>query len=907
MPILSTEEKKIKRIEGAVSTTVLKEQPGRTSMSEGQSRLAIIDGNVTDVKKVGDELFQKRIFKSFDEEARTILNTEDEITVRHKFTGEPIFEPGFQSESFSSGFAGSGYRINKETADDFSSPNTAYNIEIDNMIVRGTLSVYELLIQQIRATNGAIFVTSAAKVASASGLSASDDVGTITFDDPSGKSLCPFADGDIIMMQRVDPGSTVSQSAAGDASGVVKKLVYLINGSPSGATVTVENAGFNNLSYPVEGDEFVRIGNDGTTANRDGVIYLTSDDSNAPFIDIKSSINAYSEWYGNVPKVRLGNLAGITYDSASLSGYGLYSENVYLTGKMTATSGYIGNGSSGFTINNSYIGNGKASLTDSNSGVYVGTDGISLGASSVFKVTNAGELTATSATITGHITLTNSISSSNISDVSAYTTNQDKQKLSTLVGDSPTGSGLFMTSSYLGYYQNSEWTSYLGSNGDFFLAKDNGAGGTGGLSWDSSEGNLTISGSITVLGGNAETTTGSQTKATAAQVAAISAAAGDATTKADAAEASAEAASLSKATYLSSGVTTIDGGNITADTVTAGAILVNAALIGNLFAEEATIGASGFIQSSNFSAGSAGFKIHGNGTAEFDSVTVRSGSAGWNLQTDGTAFLGNNRVKAHTDGNLSIHGDEDGTTALVFYPGTDDPPDHTGTSWNIFRDDTNDFGISYSGNTKMLFSTDKVEIGSGNKLFLGVGADADTGFRRNSGSLDFYANDSINTKMTLDTSGNISLAGGSISGVEGITFSSAVNNGKGITNVTDTGPCHSNVVYSVASADASNVCVITFNNASWGTVVVEMVIARSTGSTGGTILDVIKGYSGANPTVASTDTQGNDQTAYREWAFSTGSATLKLKSSGTTNTTTAMIKLVSSNRPANSDITVAWS
>ena len=114
MPILSTEEKKIKRIEGAVSTTVLKEQPGRTSMSEGQSRLAIIDGNVTDVKKVGDELFQKRIFKSFDEEARTILNTEDEITVRHKFTGEPIFEPGFQSESFSSGFAGSGYRINKE-------------------------------------------------------------------------------------------------------------------------------------------------------------------------------------------------------------------------------------------------------------------------------------------------------------------------------------------------------------------------------------------------------------------------------------------------------------------------------------------------------------------------------------------------------------------------------------------------------------------------------------------------------------------------------------------------------------------------------------------------------------------------------------------------------------------------
>lgn len=404
MPLLSQSEKEIRRMQRSMSVGVSDSQPGKDDMNDGQQQLAVIDGIVNDVKKINGDLYHNRIFKSFEEESDAVLNEESVIKVQHKFTGNPVFDPGFQSDTFSSGFAGSGYRINKETASEFSSPNTAYNIEIDNMIVRGTLSVYELLIQQIRATNGAIFVTSAAKVASASGLSATDDVGTITFDDPSGKSLCPFADGDIIMMQRVDPGATVAQNAAGNATGVVKKLVYLVNGSPSGATITVENAGFNNLSYPVEGDEFVRIGNDGTTSNRDGVIYLTSDDSNAPYIDIKSAIDSYSDWYGNVPKVRLGNLTGITYDSASLSGYGLYSENVYLTGKITASSGYIGNGSSGFTINNTYIGNGKATLTDSNSGVYVGTDGIALGASSVFKVTSAGALTASSATITGTVT-----------------------------------------------------------------------------------------------------------------------------------------------------------------------------------------------------------------------------------------------------------------------------------------------------------------------------------------------------------------------------------------------------------------------------------------------------------------------------------------------------------------------
>lgn len=80
------------------------------------------------------------------------------------------------------------------------------------------------------------------------------------------------------------------------------------------------------------------------------------------------------------------------------------SNTLTIAGSITAESGYIGTSASGFTINSSYFANGKTSLTDANSGVYVGTDGISLGASSVFKVTSDGALTATSATISGSIT-----------------------------------------------------------------------------------------------------------------------------------------------------------------------------------------------------------------------------------------------------------------------------------------------------------------------------------------------------------------------------------------------------------------------------------------------------------------------------------------------------------------------
>lgn len=72
------------------------------------------------------------------------------------------------------------------------------------------------------------------------------------------------------------------------------------------------------------------------------------------------------------------------------------------SGKITATSGYIGNGSNGFQISNTSISNGMTSLTDpDHDGVYIGTDGISLGKGGKFKVTSAGAVTATNLSLTG--------------------------------------------------------------------------------------------------------------------------------------------------------------------------------------------------------------------------------------------------------------------------------------------------------------------------------------------------------------------------------------------------------------------------------------------------------------------------------------------------------------------------
>ncbi len=73
-------------------------------------------------------------------------------------------------------------------------------------------------------------------------------------------------------------------------------------------------------------------------------------------------------------------------------------------GKVTAREGYIGDGSSGWTIGASYIYNKKPSLTSTTSGIYIGVDGISLGDSSKYvKATKAGKLTANDVDISGEI------------------------------------------------------------------------------------------------------------------------------------------------------------------------------------------------------------------------------------------------------------------------------------------------------------------------------------------------------------------------------------------------------------------------------------------------------------------------------------------------------------------------
>ena len=75
------------------------------------------------------------------------------------------------------------------------------------------------------------------------------------------------------------------------------------------------------------------------------------------------------------------------------------SGNAEVTGKITATSGYIGTSAKGFVITASSMYNGKSSYNSNDEGVYIGTDGIALGSS--FKVDKTGKVAASNLSLTG--------------------------------------------------------------------------------------------------------------------------------------------------------------------------------------------------------------------------------------------------------------------------------------------------------------------------------------------------------------------------------------------------------------------------------------------------------------------------------------------------------------------------
>jgi len=220
--------------------------------------------------------------------------------------------------SFVSGFNGAGYQLDNNSGD--------YTLEVDNLIVRKGMKVYELEINKLSSINGGMVIS----VANATTLSIHSVAPSTWFfyiDEDGTNKPIQFVADDYIRAQ-VWTGRNIN-SFLGKVLGVTHSATF------GNAYITV--LGLSGTPWDIM--DLVQVGH-ASSSSRQNLIYMTASDTNNPYIDVIAGVN--NGVFTNKTKARLGNLTGLRYNDASISGYGLWTDNAYLTGAVIANSGKIG-------------------------------------------------------------------------------------------------------------------------------------------------------------------------------------------------------------------------------------------------------------------------------------------------------------------------------------------------------------------------------------------------------------------------------------------------------------------------------------------------------------------------------------------------------------------------------------
>lgn len=365
------------------------------------------------------------------------------ITGLWTHSNEVKFIKSIGTPQFASGYFGYGWRLDSTT-------NT---LTIDNLVVRKTMQVYELVVNELNATNGSLFVSNTGKIKTVTEITVGNAVGqvdTLTykgqyryseseisnnyinicdedfnvefsyikdiqafetngtfttiniydeyyanqpiFEIEFEKETYPiFRVGDLIRCQKLDKDSNtikyydgivlkhystysyfiqlckVNQDMQGPSTDQINVILSTKLNMESNEYVNTSTTPYADVDLytPVAGDTIVQIGNL-INQDRQGLIYLTSSDQGAPFMDVYSGINrpdftvvyeipkfdenanliqingVYQWEYNRTLKARLGRLDGVKdsiFNNQQPNGFGLYSDNVFLTGEF-----YLRNG-----------------------------------------------------------------------------------------------------------------------------------------------------------------------------------------------------------------------------------------------------------------------------------------------------------------------------------------------------------------------------------------------------------------------------------------------------------------------------------------------------------------------------------------------------------------------------------
>lgn len=262
--------------------------------------------NIDDIKRLFYNLINAWYPKWFNQK----LHKDADVEFNSVKAAELVQSDNFSSKNFTSGALGSGHRIKDG------------NAEFQNLTVRGQFSVFEFLIQQVKAIGGKFCVSPAAiKTVS---VEETENGYKCFFNTDSGTIMNPFVVGDQAFHQVFDGQK-------------MKRYWRLVTEVGADYFVLSKTDCEANSGIPEADEEIVLLGNR-TDINRQSAIMISAHDNNSPYIAFYAGINSYS-FEGKEP-MRTGNLNGIVdEDFGQLTGFGLYCQNVYMKGVFRLMSG----------------------------------------------------------------------------------------------------------------------------------------------------------------------------------------------------------------------------------------------------------------------------------------------------------------------------------------------------------------------------------------------------------------------------------------------------------------------------------------------------------------------------------------------------------------------------------------
>lgn len=288
-----------------------------------------------EVKTITANIANGTAFQLDAEAAQSILNTYGKNIFLSKAkadtaNGKITFAQGADivttigTPTFSGDFMGEGWQIDENNS-----------LTIDSLTVRRTMRVFELLIQQVKATGGEIIVTPAnGRIKSV--VEDGTDYKIEIESDTNGDFGNMFKANDWVRCQRWNNNLLT-----------IRDYWALVTSS-QGDFITVPDYFFDDP--PEVGDELVLMGNQDDSSGRQGAIAISAATGNpriSVYNGIKGRYRPARQQYdppslGDCTKAVLGDLSGISdIYFGLLEGYGLFSDNVYLRGKLAMSNGTL--------------------------------------------------------------------------------------------------------------------------------------------------------------------------------------------------------------------------------------------------------------------------------------------------------------------------------------------------------------------------------------------------------------------------------------------------------------------------------------------------------------------------------------------------------------------------------------